>query len=139
MSEIERLREALELCIGRLKALHEPIHDDVIDYARAALSAPPLAERGEWKPIESAVKSMTPIWAVLREDLVEFTGREDLAAWAGVQVPLRHPGLADDGFDIGWSVAAMVGCGGFPDNWIAGWQPLPAPPSSSNPRDKEGQ
>lgn len=35
--------------------------------------------------------------------------------------------LADDGFDIGWSFAAPVGHGGFPDEWIVGWMPLPPP------------
>lgn len=27
-----------------------------------------------------------------------------------------------------WSFAAPVGMGGIPDDWIAGWQPLPIPP-----------
>ena len=83
-----------------------------------------------WRPIGTAKKDRTVIWAVLRDDL--FPGlhpeREDLARWNGVQVPLRHPGVCDDGFDIGWNIAAPVGQGGFPDSWIAGWMPLPPAP-----------
>lgn len=81
----------------------------------------------DWLPIETAPKDGTIIWAALRRDLSR-DGREDLARWNGVQVPLRHPGLASDGFDMGWNVAAPVGAGGFPDRWIAGWMPLPTPP-----------
>lgn len=67
------------------------------------------------------------IWALIREDLVEHTGRTDLDRWAGVQVPLRHPGIYEaEGRtrDHGWSVAAPVGHGGIPDDWVAGWVPL---------------
>jgi hypothetical protein len=82
-----------------------------------------------WLPIESAPKDRTTIWAVLRDDIYPGINpqREDLERWNGLQVPLRHPGLTDDGFDMGWSIAAPVGNGGFPDHWIAGWMPLPAP------------
>lgn len=88
------------------------------------------AQTAGWQPIETAKKDRTVIWAVLRNDLYPqmHPGRENLERWNGVQVPLRHPGLADDGFDVGWSVAAPVGHGGFPDNWIAGWMPLPTSP-----------
>lgn len=85
----------------------------------------------EWQPIETAPKDGTIIWAVLRGDIYPAVepGRDDLERWNGVQVPMRHRGLADDGFDVGWSIAAPVGHGGFPDEWISGWMPLPAPPS----------
>ena len=70
----------------------------------------------EWLPIESAPKDRTIIWAVLRSDLYPaMAGREDLERWNGLQLPLRHPGVCDDGFDIGWNIAAPVGHGGFPD------------------------
>lgn len=85
---------------------------------------------GSWQDISTAPRDGTAIWAILRDDL--FPGmhplRDDLARWNGLQVPLRHPGVAVDGFDIGWNIAAPVGHGGFPDEWIAGWQHLPAPP-----------
>lgn len=85
---------------------------------------------GGWRDISTAPKDGTIIWAKLRDDIYPSLRpeREDLERWNGAQVPMRHPGLADDGFDIGWSVAAPVGHGGFPDEWVAGWMPLPSPP-----------
>lgn len=84
----------------------------------------------EWKPIETAPKDGTVIWAAFRSDIFPTLRpqRDDLEIWNGLQVPLRHPGLAKDGFDLGWNIAAPVGRGGFPDEWIAGWMPLPSPP-----------
>lgn len=80
-----------------------------------------------WRPISEAKKDGSIIWAAMRADLSVIEKREDLKRWEGVQIPLRHPGVFND-FDIGWSVAAPVGHGGFPDEWIAGWVPLPEPP-----------
>lgn len=93
--------------------------------------AAPLA-RGDlaqpWRPISEAVKGGPAIWALFRDDISERKGRPDLRAWDGVQVPLRHPGTYTDEegrvWDHGWNVAAPVGHGGFPDDWIAGWVPL---------------
>jgi uncharacterized protein (DUF433 family) len=81
-----------------------------------------------WRDVSAAAKDGTVIWAILRDDLVARLGRPNLEPWEGVQLPLRHPGLAADGFDVGWNLAAPVGHGGFPDEWIAGWIPLPEPP-----------
>lgn len=97
-----------------------------------------LASEGSaepWRPITEAVKHFPEgsddpipvIWAQIRKDLVEHTGREEHALWAGCQTPLRHPGIIEcEGrtWDHGWSVAAPVGHGGIPDDWIAGWVPL---------------
>ena len=55
--------------------------------------------------------------------------RDDLRKWDGIPFVARHPGIAHDGFDVGWTFAAPVGHGGFPDEWIAGWRPMPLPPS----------
>ncbi len=90
----------------------------------------------EWQDISTAPKGGTAIWAVLHPSIYPtlLPGRPDLERWNGLQVPLRHPGIADDGFDVGWNIAAPVGRGGFPDEWIVGWQPLPAPPT--NPKDQ---
>jgi hypothetical protein len=83
-----------------------------------------------WRSISEAKKDKTVIWAALRPDI--YPGlrpeRPDLEIWNGRQLPLMHTGLPEDGFDIGWSIAAPVGAGGFPDEWIAGYMPLPSPP-----------
>jgi hypothetical protein len=86
-----------------------------------------------WRPIAEAKKDGSIIWAILHDDIYPtiLPRRDDLQRWNGVQVPLRHNGLAEDGFDIGWNVAAPVGSGGFPDEWIAGWRMLPSPPPST--------
>lgn len=81
-----------------------------------------------WRPISQAMKGGPAIWARLRDDIHEITGRADLSHWSGLQVPLRHPGpyTDDDGRDRdhGWTVAAPVGHGGIPDAWIDGWVPM---------------
>jgi hypothetical protein len=58
---------------------------------------------------------------------VKFKGgkREDLDPWEGIWCVVRHQGISDSGFDMGWNVAAPVGHGGFPDCWFEGWVPLP--------------
>lgn len=98
------------------------------EYARAAIAAMPAPQ---WLDIASAKKNRSTIWAILKDDIYPtlMPGREDLKRWNGLQLPLRHEGLADDGFDIGWMLAAPVGHGGFPDDWIAGWMPMPAAPA----------
>ena len=95
-------------------------------FLTAALAVDGLALQG-WRTIDSAPKDRTPILAKFFDDIYPRIrpARDDLERWNGLQVVLRHPGLADNGFDIGWSVAAPVGNGGFPDEWIEGWMPLP--------------
>ena len=97
--------------------------------SRAALTTmQPALQAAVWQPIETARKDRSVIWACLRNDL--HIKRADLYRWSGIQVPLRHPGIASDGFDCGWNIAAPVGHGGFPDDWIAGWMPLAAQPEN---------
>lgn len=138
----EALQEFIsdDLDYSDIVALHSAIDRGLRDIVRCALEHPEteralaafLRETGSpWRPIDEAKKDGTIIWAKLRDDIypaLEPT-RDDLDRWNGVQVPLRHPGVADDGFDIGWSVAAPVGHGGFPDEWIEGFMPLPTPPA----------
>lgn len=100
--------------------------------AKAMLEA---ADAAAWRPISEAKKDGSPILAKLRNNIYPpVTDESSLRAradyrWNGLTIVLRHPGLANDGFDMGWNVAAPVGRGGFPDDWIEGWQPLPAPPT----------
>jgi hypothetical protein len=102
----------------------------ILPFGWAADTLPRSSPPDAWRPIAEAKKDGSIIWAVFRDDIYPTIrpGRKDLERWNGIQVSLRHPGLAEDGFDIGWSVAAPVGNGGLPDEWIAGWLPLPAPP-----------
>lgn len=84
------------------------------------------SERSPWQPIATARKDGSHILIALKNPIPK--DREDLRSWDGIQFVARHPGLASDGFDMGWNFAAPVGHGGFPDEWIAGWQPLSPPP-----------
>lgn len=79
-----------------------------------------------WKDIGEARKDRTAYLLLLKNPIPNQ--RADLRIWDGLQFVGRHTGLAEDGFDIGWQFAAPVGCGGFPDEWIAGYQTLPPPP-----------
>ena len=111
----------------------------------AALASSPMdavkaAVEDEWQDISTAPKDGTTIWAVFHADIYPRIRpqREDLEPWNGKQVPLRHPGICEgsDGkpFDMGWNVAAPVGQGGFPDEWIAGWRSTPEPPTAIRSR-----
>ncbi|WP_188576792.1 hypothetical protein [Azorhizobium oxalatiphilum] len=106
------------------------MHEAAGDQAGAVAQLLNIGQAMQWRPISEAKKDGTTIWAKLRDDIYPglLPTRDDLERWNGIQMPMRHNGLAADGFDIGWGVAAPVGCGGFPDEWIEGWMPLPSPP-----------
>jgi hypothetical protein len=87
----------------------------------------------DWRDISTAPKDGTRILVYLKDPL-PVTGRDDLEHWHGIPFVARHWGLTEGGFDIGWQFAAPVGQGGFPDEWMAGWMPLPAPPHPSSRR-----
>lgn len=89
------------------------------------------------RDISEAKKNGTPILAKFRDDIYPGLrpGREDLEPWNGVWAVIRHRGLAADGFDVGWAIAAPVGNGGFPDEWIEGWEPLPDALAQQGGRD----
>lgn len=91
-----------------------------------------------WRPMSEAKKDSRPILAAFRLDLVEHTKRADLDGLAGRQVVIRHPGLADDGFDMGWNLAGPFGNGGYDDDWFAGWQPLQEHPQECEENDSGG-
>lgn len=75
----------------------------------------------DWQPMETARKDCSTVLAKTRDDLPEHC-----SLWRGKVMPVRHPGLASDGFDMGWNVSLPVGHGGFPDDWFVGWVELPA-------------
>jgi hypothetical protein len=78
-----------------------------------------------WQTIDSAPKDRTWVLGLFKDD--PEPNRPDIKrGYGGTQIVMRHPGLADDGFDIGWG---MRGTGGFPDEWFVGWRPLPSPQS----------
>lgn len=95
--------------------------------AQAALKA---ADAAAWRPMSEAKKDRTPVLVKIHDDLFPriCPERKDLEPWNGRWVVVSHPGVLEDGFDIGWGVAAPVGCGGFPDDWFVGWQSLPSAP-----------
>lgn len=84
------------------------------------------ADAAAWRPMSEAPKDRTPILARTRPDI--YPESSNRSGWNARHVVIRHEGILDDGFDMGWSVAAPVGYGGMPDEWFLGWQPLPAPP-----------
>jgi hypothetical protein len=76
-----------------------------------------------WNPMHTAVKDGRHLLLKLKDPIPDE--REDLRIWDDLIFVGRHPGLADDGFDVGWNFAAPVGQGGFPDEWFVGWISLP--------------
>ena len=83
-----------------------------------------------WQDIATAAKDGTTIWAVLYPDIYPRLSQDrDHKRWNGVSVPGRNSSLLNDGYDIGWNVVLPIAGGGFPDDWIAGWMPLPEYPA----------
>ena len=87
--------------------------------------------RGGWRDIESAPRDGTRVLLQLKDPIP--SNLPWVRIWDGIPFVGQHPGLyPPDDFDIGWQFAAPVGQGGFPDEWLDGWQPLPAPPETEN-------
>ncbi|MFT8445087.1 MAG: hypothetical protein ABF751_09770 [Acetobacter orientalis] len=108
------------------KAIQEAMIKRGISPDAEALAKAALAAAVSWRPMSEAPKDRTPILAKMRSDI--YPESSNRSGWNGRHVVIRHEGILDDGFDMGWSVAAPVGYGGMPDEWFLGWQPLPAPP-----------
>ncbi|MBS1096363.1 hypothetical protein JK191_02000 [Gluconobacter sphaericus] len=94
--------------------------------ARGAAEEQGKDRDGSLRPMSEAKKDRTPILAKIHDDLFPRIRpeRKDLEPWNGRWVVVSHPGILEDGFDLGWGVAAPVGHGGFPDDWFVGWKPL---------------
>lgn len=78
-------------------------------------------EQAQWRPIESAPRDGVPVLIAFREDIPArvsgFAGKRAVVRWT---------------FDGGeWCYHGPLGMGGFPDEWIAGWLPLPQPPAEA--------
>lgn len=94
------------------------------DDAQAALAA---ADAAAWRPMSEAPKDRTDILAKTRPDV--FPESNHRSGWNERNVVIRHDGIVNDDFDMGWSVSAPVGYGGMPDEWFLGWQPISNPPA----------
>lgn len=68
------------------------------------------------KPIGTAPRNGTPVLVRIRKDL----DLERMKRFRGLYAVMRN---RDDHW--GWSFAAPVGMGGFPDDWLDGWWDLP--------------
>lgn len=84
-----------------------------VAYLRADIFGLPRV-MGTWRPIATAPKDRTDILVRLHDENPRYGGRYFVA---------RHPGIAPDGFDMGWSL--FPGYGGVEDVDIAGWTSLP--------------
>lgn len=90
----------------------------VVDVGIEAIRAALASKR--WRPMATATKDRTLVLLLTKADL--RTDRDDLEGWRGIQFVGRYIVCED-----GWNIAAPVGAsGGFPDDWLVGWMPLPA-------------
>ncbi|NSL93873.1 hypothetical protein [Acetobacter syzygii] len=85
------------------------------------------ADAAAWRPMSEAPKDRTDILAKTRPDV--FPESNHRSGWNSRNVVIRHDGIVNDDFDMGWSVSAPVGYGGIPDDWFLGWQPISNPPA----------
>lgn len=104
------------------------------DEARAAITAA-IGKMEGWRPIETAPKDGTRVLLLLKNPIPNE--RDDLSRWDGIPFVGRHNGYdtAKHDFDMGWQFAAPVGQGGFPDEWMVGWQIIAPPPTSDGGRE----
>ena len=127
------MTDPMEL-VGRLekRVAYDKAHYPPVDplFTEAAAC---IREMVEWRPMFEAPKDRTPILARIYDDLfprVVGEARDDLERWNGQRVVVHHPGLCEDGYDLGWSVSAPVGFGIGRDDWFSGWLPLPPAPGA---------
>lgn len=89
-----------------------------------------------WRPIATAPKDGARVLVRFKDDLKPFDSSDEfrLERWQGLEFVARHHGHTRNGYDMGWGFAAPVGQGGFPDEWLVGWMPLPPPPTGQGER-----
>lgn len=77
-----------------------------------------------WRPISEAPQNRTPILAKTRPDI--FPEDNIRSGWNNRLIVIRREmPLSDDPAEkTGWSIAAPVGYGGIPDDWLLGWQEI---------------
>lgn len=87
-----------------------------------------LSNPDGWKTMESAPKK-TPVLLKFKDDLSQHYGTfaDRMKGWEGLCFVGQS--FYDDHELMGWSFAAPVGTGGFPDAWMEGWRLLPLPPT----------
>ena len=95
-------------------------------FRRSIIAALAAADQAAWRTMRDAPRDRTDILAKTRPDV--YPEAHNRSGWNNRSVVIRHEGIVNDDFDMGWSVAAPVGYGGMPDEWFVGWQPLPSPP-----------
>lgn len=102
-----------EMVEAALQTYTEHQSSNDLDAMHAALTA---ALAKAWRPISEAKKDGVPLLVRFRDDLPArvsgFSGKCAVMVWAG-----------RDGGE--WHYHGPIGMGGFPDEWIAGWTPLP--------------
>jgi hypothetical protein len=132
----EALRSALDLCDGLIDCqIREGVVNSIDELKaiqariRAALSGSP-APSTDWRSMDTARKNGRPVLGLFKKTFDSPYNNEAPSRWGGTQIVMRHPGLADDGYDCGWNLA-NGGCGGFPDEWFEGWMPLPPAPDAA--------
>lgn len=84
----------------------------------------------EWRDMGNAPRDRSACLLLFKRRIA--ADQDATIRWAGLMFVGRHEGFTPSGLDLGWGFAAPIGMGGFPDEWLAGWQPLPSPPENEN-------
>ncbi len=78
---------------------------------------PEFKQAPEWnEDMKTSPKNNTPVLLRFKNNLSEYKARE---AWNGRVIVGKNAGDV-----MGWSFAAPVGAGGFPDDWFEGWRAI---------------